>query len=392
MNQIATKLKIMALNPSSNIAKVLKNQDPGRFVYAPNYWQWFAHHQNHGILPDEIRHCKSQLDMIEYLGLDVFSRNIYSPQDDYWFGGLCEEYLEGGEISAETISVNRDKQTTKTYSFEKGELTEELLYVFNESTVVQKKFLIDDYHKQTALLEELANSRRWRFRKENLDLIQKRVGDEGIVIAGEFYSPLKMLHLALGPIQSVYFLLEQPELAKATLALHEEAQLDLVRQAMAGGAKVIMAMDNLDTMFHPPEFVEQYSASFYEKASAICHQSGARFFIHACGNQKENLGLISSLGVDGLEGVAFPPLGNVALEEAMEKTSDQFIITGGISAIETRELHTAQEINAYVRKLFTQMKPYRNRFIFSASCNTAVNTPWKTIKYFRDAWLEYRDL
>jgi len=382
----------MELNPNSNIARVLKNQEPDRFVFAPNYWQWFSHHKNHGILPDEIRHCESQLDLINYLGLDVFSRNIYSPQDDYWFGGLCEEYLEGGEISSEVDYEGKDKYTSRTYRLKTGQLTETLRYVFNESTVVQKKFLIEDYNAQTALLEELVSMRKWRFKKENLDLIQKQVGEEGQVVAGEFYSPLKMLHLALGPIHAVYFLMEQPERAKALLDLHEEAQLDLVRQAMAAGAKAIMAMDNLDTMFHPPEYVEQYSASFYEKASSICNNAGGRFFIHACGNQKENLKLISSYGVDGLEGVAFPPLGNVELVEAMEMTSDKFIITGGISAMETRDLHTASEVKAYVKKLFTQMKPYRNRFMLSASCNTAVNTPWENIKFFRDAWLEYRDI
>ena len=382
----------MELDPKSNIARVLNNQDPDRFVYAPNYWQWFSHQKNHDILPDEIKHCKSQLDLINYLGLDVFSRNIYSPQDDYWFGGLCEEYLDGGEISSEISYKGKDKYTSRTYRLKKGQLTETLQYVFNESTVVQKKFLIEDYNEQTSLLEELVSMRKWRFKKKDLDLIQKQVGEEGQVIAGEFYSPLKMLHLALGPIHAVYFLMEQPERAKALLALHEEAQLDLVRQAMEGGAKVIMAMDNLDTMFHPPEYVEQYSASFYEKASSICNHAGGRFFIHACGNQKENLKLISSYGVNGLEGVAFPPLGNVELVKAMEMTSDKFIITGGISAMETKDLHTDSEINAYVKKLFTQMRPYRNRFMFSASCNTAVNTPWETIKYFRDAWLEYRDI
>lgn len=53
-----------------------------RFVYAPNYWQWFAHHKNHNLLPQEIRHCETQLDLIKYLGLDIFSRNIYCKQDE----------------------------------------------------------------------------------------------------------------------------------------------------------------------------------------------------------------------------------------------------------------------------------------------------------------------
>jgi uroporphyrinogen-III decarboxylase len=151
-------------------------------------------------------------------------------------------------------------------------------------------------------------------------------------------------------------------------------------------------MDNLDTMFHPPDYVREYSGSFYEKASAICHEADAKFFIHACGQQKQNLGLISSYQVDGLEGVAFPPLGDVWLDEAMTLTSPGFIITGGISAMETRDLKSRAEIFHYVEELFRKMLPYKNRFIFSSSCNTAIDASWETILHFRDAWLQFRDM
>lgn len=36
------------------VAAVLARKTPPRMVYAPNYWQWFAHHQNHRCLPEEI--------------------------------------------------------------------------------------------------------------------------------------------------------------------------------------------------------------------------------------------------------------------------------------------------------------------------------------------------
>jgi uroporphyrinogen-III decarboxylase len=185
--------------------------------------------------------------------------------------------------------------------------------------------------------------------------------------------------------------MEEPEFGKRLIDLHEKAQLDVVTQCVSKGVKAVMAMDNLDTMFHPPDYVQDYSASFYEKASAICHAHGAKFFIHACGNQKENLPLIASCGVDGLEGVAFPPFGNVELDEAMRLTPDHFIITGGISAMETRDLKSREAVFSYVKNLFERMKPYRNRFMFSASCNTPIDTKWETIKHFRDAWFEYKN-
>ena len=126
-----------------------------------------------------------------------------------------------------------------------------------------------------------------------------------------------MLHLAMGPVNTVYFLMEYPEQARQLLELHEKAQIDCIEQTVESGVKVIMAMDNLDTMFHPPDYVKEYSSSFYKKASEICHANGAKFFIHACGQQKDNLDLISSCVVDGLEGVASPPLGDVMPDEAM---------------------------------------------------------------------------
>jgi hypothetical protein len=375
----------------NNVERILLNQIPDRIVYAPNYWQWFSHHQNHGTLPDEIKHCESQLDLINYLGVDVFSRNIYCNQNEYWFGGLCMESFEGIEVNTSISFEKGDKITDKEYHLKTGKLTEQLRYVFNESTVVQTKFLITDYAEQAGLLEEFVAARKWTFNQLQFDAIKQKVGEQGIVVAGEFFSPLKMLHLVMNPVQSVYFLMDQPDLAKTILDYHENAQLNLVEQFVSKGVKVIMAMDNLDTMFHSPDYVQDYSASFYAKASEICHANGAKLFIHACGNQKENLQLIASYGVDGLEGVAFPPFGNVELDEAMRMTPDHFIITGGISAIETRDLKSKEAVFAYVKDLFERMKPYKNRFMFSASCNTPIDTKWETIKYFRDAWIEYRD-
>jgi uroporphyrinogen-III decarboxylase len=99
--------------------------------------------------------------------------------------------------------------------------------------------------------------------------------------------------------------------------------------------------------------------------------------------------MIDSLGVDGLEGVAFPPLGDVQLDEAMRLTSDRFLITGGISAMETESVRSADEVRHYVEDLFRRLRPYRHRFMLSASCNTSISTPWKVLQLFRDAWQEF---
>ena len=209
----------------------------------------------------------------------------------------------------------RDRVIERTY----GRLTERLRYVFRESTLVQEKFAVDDYANQLDDLEALLQGAALAVRAGAVTRRSSSAwATRGVVVAGELHSPLKMLHVLLGPQDTTYLpRWTIPERAAELLALHEAAQLDLVRQMAAAGVRVMMAMDNLDTAFHPPQYVEQYSASFYEKASRICHEHGSLFFIHACGRQRDNLKLIASLGVDGLEGVAFPPLGDVELDEAM---------------------------------------------------------------------------
>ncbi|MBT8044844.1 MAG: hypothetical protein KJO79_07830 [Verrucomicrobiae bacterium] len=367
----------------------MKREDPGRIVYAPNYWQWLSHQQRHGMVPGPLASCTDQLDMLDYLGVDVFSRNIYCDQRRCWFGGLAS--VENSDFACETKEyeeVNGDLHIERTYHLPSGSLTERQRHIARESTLVQDEFLVNDYETQIELLEELVERRRWSF---NLDMWRQwtaRVGDRGIICAGELFSPLKLLHLVMGPEDTTFFLMDEPERAQAVLDAHEEAQLDLVRQMLAVGVRSMMAMDNLDTVFHTPQYVEQYCASFYQRVSSLCHEYDSTFFIHACGHQKENLGRIASYGVDGLEGVAYPPLGNVELDEAFEATGDRFLITGGISAMETRNLQSRQAVFDYVGDLFERLRPYRHRFLLAASCNTAINASWQTLLDFRDAWKE----
>jgi hypothetical protein len=373
---------------SAKVHAVLQRRTPSRIVYAPNYWQWFTHHRNHASLPGELRECVSQLDLLEHLEVDVFSRNLYCDATRYWFGGLSAEVWDGVEVIERRFQEGRDTVTERTFHTSQGTLTERLRYVFEQSTLVQEKHLLDDYEKQLDAFERLVQGRRWRFDAALYREWQERIGGRGVLNAGELFSPLKLLHLAAGADQAVYLLADYPERCAEWMALHEAAQLDLVRQMLAAGVPSMMAMDNLDSAFHPPAYLERCSASFYEHASRLCREHGSTFFIHACGGQRAILPLIALLGVDGLEGVAFPPLGNVELDEAMRLSGDRLIITGGISAFETERLASYDTVRSYLENLLRRMEPHRHRFMLTASCNTSIRSPWQTLVWLRDAWRE----
>ena len=371
------------------VLKVLHRQTPPRVVFAPNYWQWFAHYRQHGLLPPELQDCPSQLALIRHLGLDVFSRNIYCSQAETWFGGLATETWDGVEVEVKRHTDGGDTVIEKVYHTRRGRLRERLRYLFAESTLVQEEYLFKDFVGEMDAFRELLRGRRWRFNRELYSRWQGEVGEGGLVVAGELFSPLKLLHFAAGADQAVFLLQDFPDQCRELLAMHEAAQLDLVDQMLGAGVPAMMSMDNLDSMFHPPHYVERWSASYYEQAARRCRERGSAFFIHACGRQKAVLPLIASLGVDGLEGVAYPPLGDTPLDEAMRLAGDRLIISGGISAMETERFTTPDEVRRYVEALLIRLQPYRHRFMLSASCNTSIRTSWRVIEWFRDAWREF---
>jgi uroporphyrinogen-III decarboxylase len=376
----------------SRIRAILNGEDPGSFVFAPNLWQWFYHHKHHKSLPKEIAHCESQLDLIGYLDLAVFSRNVYSDQTAYWFGGLADCSFGDLDVQVKQETVGSDIHTRIKVNTTAGTLEETLRYIFADSTVVQDTFLLSDYANQLDAIEQFIQKRRWTFNIKAYEHVVDEIGDDGCLIVGESFSPLKMLHLILGPVNTTYMIMDYPEVVTRMCETHEKAQLDLVEQMAKAGVPAMMAMDNLDTAFHPPYYIKQYCASYYEKASRICHKYGSRFLIHACGQQKANLKIISDLGVDGLEGVAYPPLGNVSLLESLEETHDRFIVTGGISATEIESLKTEKAVCDYIEKLFTELKPYRHRFVLAPSCNTPINATFDQILWFRQAWMKFKDI
>ena len=371
----------------TGVEQVLAGRDPGRFVYAPNYWQWYAHHRNHGTLPDELCDAGSQLGMIQALGLDVFSRNVYCDEQQGWFGGLCNPvWHEPVRVDMARKKDGADITWDKTFTTPAGTLHEQQRYGWHDSTLKQKQYLVTDYEAQADAFECWMQCRRFEFDLPRWRAEKKRMPDGGVICAGEVVSPLKMLHLVMGPEQAVYLLADEPDLAAHWMRMHHEQQIDAMRRMLDSGVPAIMAMDNLDSQFHPPHYVEQYSAAFYEEAAALCHEYNATFWIHACGNQGANLALISSLGVDGLEGVAFPPMGDATLPEAFGLAGDGFMITGGISAVEFETLKTREAVFDYIQRLFKELTAYRNRFMLSASCNTPINARFEQIVWFRDAW------
>ena len=143
-------------------------------------------------------------------------------------------------------------------------------------------------------------------------------------------------------------------------------------------------------MFYPPRFYRDYCDSFFTRAAEIVHRRGKRFVVHACGRNKVLLPLVGASGVDCLEGITPPPLGDVQLGDARRLAGKpDFTVNGGMDSphLELREDAEAA-LHAYTRELFASMGDMRH-FVYASSCMTSPLTPWENLVYLRDAAREY---
>jgi len=371
------------MNSRQRILTVLEGGIPDRVPFAPNIWQWFEYQKLHGLLPPELADCTTQLQVMKILGVDIFSRNLLTDNRTQWIGGHATTvYREVGV--EEQIEGNHRKVI---YHTPHETLSEVFFYDEQGSTLVQEEYLFKDFDKEYAAWKSLFEDRQIVFDYGSYRKLDREVGEDGLVMVGEVACPLKQLHFFARADNTVYLLYDHEKEMMELMEIYAEKALALMRELVSKGIKVIMTMDNLDSLFYTPDFFERYCADFYSKAAGICHAAGAWYFSHACGRQRDILPQVVACGIDGLEGIAFPPLGDTELWEARE-AGDKFIVEGGLSAVELEGEVTRADAERYIEHLFDKMRPFE-RFILSMSCNTSILTKWDTLRYYRDAWLKY---
>jgi hypothetical protein len=367
------------------IIRLLSGETPDRVVFAPNIWQWFEYHKRHG-LPRELEGCETQLDVFRILGVDIFSRNLITDISERLFGGHVREEWPSLEVER---TVEGDL-TRRVYHTSCGDLSEVLWFDRDGTTLVQKEHLFKDFDREYPAWKAFFEARELVFDPGSFRELENLVRDSGLVIAGEITNPLKQIHMLARQDNAIYLLFDhEPEMLEL-MDIYAAKALDLIRQMLDCGVRVVMCMDNLDSFFYPPEHFERYCTPFFRRASELCHERGAWLFSHACGRQRQIISHVVNCGLDGLEGIAFPPLGDIQLWEA-KAAGKRFIVEGGLSASQLEGDVTQAQADEHVRNLFEKMRPF-DRFIFSMSCNTSIAAKWDTIKRYRDAWLKYGTL
>jgi uroporphyrinogen-III decarboxylase len=233
----------------------------------------------------------------------------------------------------------------------------------------------------------------FHFDTEGYAAVQQRVGDHGVVMVPLMQSPLKLLHNIAGQETACLLLLDYPETCAALFEVHRHKTWQLAAECCRSAAEVFMTMDNLDALFHPPDFLRRYCVPFYRELGDKLRAAGKLLFSHACGRLKQIGPELRASLLDGLEGMAPPPLGDLPMPAALD-IHDRFIINGGMTVhiLEKGGPDAAERIDGYTRDLLGAVRPRANRFLYSSGCNTSIATPFDNLKSWRDTVWQHGNL
>lgn len=208
---------------------------------------------------------------------------------------------------------------------------------------------------------ELVQSRHYVLDGTQLAHLEATVGDEGILaieIPRRPYSDL--LHEFLGWSEGL-LLLGEPAIQEIIAVLESKLQHLASGVAQLPGT-VVLSPDNLDGQFIPPKTFEAYLADSYRITAEMLHNHEKRLVVHVGGPIRHLLAPMTEAGVDGVEGIAGPPQGDLSLAQAREITGPGLTLWGGIpqdflldtydrGEFEVAVMQAAQEAAAHSRMI-----------------------------------------
>ena len=171
---------------------------------------------------------------------------------------------------------------------------------------------------------DLAQAARWAARQEEL------AGRDAFTIAGIGPSPLMELveHLC-GPQNTIYFLHDEPDLARELIALMHQDRLRNLRALLPHiAADSFWLTENTTTTLISPQLFEEFCMPHLAAYGTLVREHGIVAVHHMCGTLNALLELIDTLPAQANEAYTTPPVGNATLAEGRTRMPSKALIGG----------------------------------------------------------------
>lgn len=209
------------------------------------------------------------------------------------------------------------------------------------------------------------------------DLVKAAVGDE-VSVHEEVFSPFTHLMELFGYEEALMGLMIDPAKCHALLDRFTEASIALgVAQARRGADAVLISSAFAGGGFISRDMYREFVLPYERRLTEALRPTGVPVYTHTCGRIGDRLELMAGTGIDGIDTLDPPPLGNVELAEAKRSIGDRLFIKGNLNSVALLDYATKEEVLAEASERIRTGKP-GGGYILSTACSVAPGVePWK---------------
>lgn len=209
------------------------------------------------------------------------------------------------------------------------------------------------------------------------DLVRAAVGDE-VSVHEEVFSPFTHLMELFGYEEALMGLMTDPAKCHALLDRLTAASIAMgVAQARRGADAVLISSAFAGGGFISREMYREFVVPYERRLTDAIRPTGVPVYTHTCGRIGDRLELMAETGIDGLDTLDPPPLGNVELAEAKRAVGDRLFIKGNMNSVALLDYKTKEQVIAEAGERIRIGKP-GGGYILSTACSVAPRVePWK---------------
>lgn len=206
-----------------------------------------------------------------------------------------------------------------------------------------------------------------------------QVGGE-LSVHSEVFSPFTQLMERLGYEHGLVALLEEPARCHAILERFALGASDLAaRQAACGVDAVLISSAFAGGGFISRAMYQEFVLPYEAQVAAAIHGAGVRAYTHTCGAIGDRLELMAQTGIDGIDTMDPPPLGDTDLADARRRVGDRLFLKGNLDSVNVLLRGTVQEVR---RSAWERLEAMRGApgYILSSACSVAPCVPPENLR------------
>jgi uroporphyrinogen-III decarboxylase len=223
-----------------------------------------------------------------------------------------------------------------------------------------------------------------------IDLVHEAIQDESSV-HGEVNSPFDSIFHVLDFDEVLMGLITHPEKIHALLGtLTEISTIWAVAQIRRGCDAIKLSSPWAGKAFISRDHYKEFVLTYESRIVEAVRNEGGIIYTHTCGSISDRLDLIVASGVDGIECLDPPPLGDINLGDAVAKWGDQIFIKGNVDSVNTLLTKSTQHVRMDAEQRLT-IGSQGKGFILSTACSIAPYVPPENVLALVSAARSYQD-